>query len=77
MATVKGPAEVRYDARADVLYLRAGEGEVAKSVELAAGITVEYSDGGEIIGVEVLRASRVLGEKVVASLHAKQAGVIG
>jgi len=77
MATVNKPAEVRYDSQADVLYLLAGEGEVAKSVELAPGITLEYDDGGEVVGVEVLRASRVLGEKVVASLHAKQAGVIG
>jgi len=27
-------------------------------------------------GVEILRASKVLTEKVIASLHAKQAGVL-
>ena len=46
-------------------------------MELAPGITLEYGDSGDVVGIEVLRASRVLGEKVVASLHAKQAGVIG
>ena len=49
---------------------------IYRSTEVAPGITLEYGKGGEIVGVEILRASRVLAEKVVASLHAKQAGVL-
>ena len=50
-------------------------GELARSDEVSPGVTVEYNDHGDAIGVEILRASRVFAEPVVASLHAKQVGV--
>ena len=68
--------QTHYDAAKDVLYLVAAQGEVYRSTEVAPGITLEYGKDGEIIGLEILRASQVLAEKVVASLHAKQAGVL-
>ena len=69
-------SKVQYDARADVLYLVYDEGEIARSMEASPGITVEFGDAGNILGIEILRASLVLTEKVIASLHAKQAGVL-
>jgi uncharacterized protein YuzE len=69
-------SKVRYDAKADVLYLVCDDGEIARSIEVSPGITVEFGDAGNILGVEILRASKVLTEKVIASLHAKQAGVL-
>ena len=69
-------AQSRYDAEADVLYLIAEDGPVTRSVEVAPGITIEYGEGEHIVGVEILRASHVLADKVVASLHAKQVGVL-
>jgi uncharacterized protein YuzE len=59
-----------------VLYLVCDEGEITGSIEISPGITVEFSDVGNILGVEIIRASKVLTEKVIASLHAKQAGVL-
>ena len=76
MDRMTSAAVARYDTDADVLYLVAGEGEIARSSEVAPGVSVEFGDGGNVVGVEILRASRVLVERVVASLHAKQAGVI-
>jgi uncharacterized protein YuzE len=69
-------SKVQYDAKADVLYLFSENGEIAHSIEVSPGITVEFGDAGNILGVEILRASKVLTEKVIASLHAKQAGVM-
>ena len=69
-------SETRYDSQADVLYLVSREGEIARSVEVSPGITVEFDDDGDILGVEILHASEVLSTKVIASLHAKQAGVL-
>lgn len=69
--------EARYDTAADVLYLVSAEGEIARSAEVAPGISMEYGDSGEVIGVEILRASKVFGETIVASLHARQAGILG
>jgi len=68
--------QTQYDAGADVLYLVAADGPIHRSIEVAPGITLEYGKDGEVVGLEILRASRVLAEKVVASLHAKQAGVL-
>jgi uncharacterized protein YuzE len=69
-------SKVQYDARADVLYLVCDDGEICRSIEVSPGITIEFGDAGSILGVEILRASKVLTEKVIASLHAKQAGVL-
>jgi uncharacterized protein YuzE len=69
-------SKVRYDAKADVLYLVCDEGEIARSIEVSPGITVEFGDAGNVLGVEILRASKVLTGKIIASLHAKQAGVL-
>ena len=69
-------SEVRYDAEADVLDLVCDEGEITGSIEISPGITFEFGDVGNILGVEIIRASKVLTEKVIASLHAKQAGVL-
>jgi uncharacterized protein YuzE len=69
-------SNVRYDTEADVLYLVCDEGEITGSIEISPGITVEFGDVGNILGVEIIRASKVLTEKVIASLHAKQAGVL-
>ena len=69
-------SEIRYDAKADVLYLFSEEGEISRSVEVSPGITVEFGDAGNILGVEILRASKLFTEKVIATLHAKQAGVL-
>jgi uncharacterized protein YuzE len=69
-------SKTRYDAKTDVLYLLSEEGEIIRSIEVSPGITVEFGDGGNILGVEILRASKVLTEKIIASLHAKQAGVL-
>ena len=71
---VKSKNPARYDASADVLYLVSKKGEVARSEEVSPGITVEYDARDKIVGVEILRASKVLA-KVVASLHAKVSGV--
>lgn len=68
--------QTHYDPTADVLYLVAAGGPVCRSAEVAPGITLEYGEEGEVVGLEILRASQVLAEKVVASLHGKQAGVL-
>ncbi len=69
-------SKVCYDGKADLLYLFSEEGEIARSIEVSPGITVEFGNAGNILGVEILKVSKVLTEKVIASLHAKQAGVL-
>lgn len=51
---------VHYDAKSDVLYLSARRGAEEEYVEIAPGIAVELDGRGQVIGVEVLNASKVL-----------------
>ncbi len=68
--------QVKYDPQADVLYLVSKSGTIEHSQEVSPGITIEHNSEGEVVGVEVLHASKVLTNKVIASLHAHQAGVL-
>jgi uncharacterized protein YuzE len=49
---------VFYDEKEDILYL-AKEGQEAEVVELAPGINAELNNSGDLIGVEVFKASSV------------------
>jgi uncharacterized protein YuzE len=43
-------SKARYDAKADMLYLVSDEGELARSIEVSPGITVEFGEAGNILG---------------------------
>jgi len=49
---------IRYDRAADALYIRIKDDRIVESDAVAPGIIVDYNDKGEIVGVEVLWASR-------------------
>ncbi len=53
--------KVSYDPEADVLYL-AREGQLALVEEVYPGINLELDDRGELLGIEILRASELLRE---------------
>ncbi len=48
-----------YDNEEDVLGIHIQDKEYWKSVELPNGIIIDISKDGEIIGIEVLRASKI------------------
>jgi uncharacterized protein YuzE len=43
-------SKARYYAKADMLYLVSDEDELARSIEVSPGITVEFGDAGNILG---------------------------
>lgn len=49
-----------YDKESDSLFIYLKEGEEEGFEEIAPGINIEFNKNGEIIGVEILRASRFL-----------------
>jgi uncharacterized protein YuzE len=61
--------EVSYDLDNDILYVTR-EGEEEKFVEIAPGINVEMGEGGEILGFEIFKASKVF-KNVVGLLSDK------
>ena len=50
--------KVFYDDEEDILYL-AKEGEKAEVVELSPGVNMELDSNGNLIGVELFKASRM------------------
>ncbi|MBI4050734.1 MAG: DUF2283 domain-containing protein [Candidatus Doudnabacteria bacterium] len=55
-----GKKLIHYDKQGDVLYFGVQKGAEEEYVEIAPGIAVELNSKGEVIGIEVLNASKVL-----------------
>lgn len=62
---------VKYDQASDALYLMMREGEEDEFREVFPGVNIEMDAQGEVLGVEILRASRILGN-VLDSLYRKK-----
>jgi uncharacterized protein YuzE len=63
-----------YFEQEDILHLTMSEGPEVRSVELSPGITVELNDKGELIGIEILKASEFLRDTIAESVQAKLLG---
>ena len=55
----------------DVLHLSISSEKEAGSVEIAPNVTVELNDKGELIGVEILEASRFVRDTVLESVQGR------
>lgn len=51
---------LKYYEDCDVLYFFLKKGEERESIEVAPGVTLELNDKKEIIGIEILDASKFL-----------------
>ena len=60
-----------YFAQEDVLHLAISDEPEAGSVELAPNITVELNHQGEMIGIEILEASRFIRDSIMESVQAR------
>jgi uncharacterized protein YuzE len=63
--------KMTYFDKEDVLYLEISDEPEAGSIELGPNITAELNDKGELIGVEILRASDFIRDSVLESVQAK------
>ena len=50
---------VRYDAKADAIYILTRKGAEEEVVEMAPGVNLELNEQGGVIGIEILNASRL------------------
>ena len=60
MKEKKNKPLVRYDPSSDVLYIAIRKGVEEEFTEVAPGVNVETDDRGNVLGVEILRASHTL-----------------
>lgn len=59
---------LKYYEDSDVLYFFLKESMETKSLEAAPGITIELNDRNEIIGIEILDASKIMQEYILKTL---------
>jgi uncharacterized protein YuzE len=62
---------VHYDPGSDILYIVTKEGTEAAFTEVAPGVNVELDKDGQVLGVEILGASRIL-KNVLEPLYRKK-----
>jgi uncharacterized protein YuzE len=67
--------KIKYFEESDVLYYLISEGEEEEAIELAPGVTVELNKEKEIIGIEILDASRFMNTFVAENFHKKLASI--
>ena len=66
---MKNKKNVFYDKEADVLWIKIADGVEYDSEEISPWVTIEYVAGVDIIGVEVLHASRLFSVNVKGKQH--------
>jgi uncharacterized protein YuzE len=49
--------KIEYDREVDALYVRIQEKFVAKTVEINEGVNIDFDEGGNLIGIEILDAT--------------------
>ena len=64
-------AHMAYFEKDDVLHLAISDESEAGSVEVSPNITAELNSKGELIGIEILRASTFVRDSVLDSVQAK------
>ena len=60
-----------YFEKEDVLHLVLSDGPEVQSVELSPNITAELNDKGELMGIEILKASAFLRDMIMETAQAK------
>jgi uncharacterized protein YuzE len=63
--------KLTYFDQEDVIHLFFAEGQETDSIELSPQITAELNAHGELIGIEILQASRFLRDSILATVPAK------
>ena len=56
--------KVRYDPEVDVLSFVPGDAPLEESGESKPGVMLDYDSGGNVIGIEILDASKRIGDPI-------------
>lgn len=60
----KAREKIYYDRKTDTLWMLIKKGIEEEHKEVSPGVSVELSKKGELLGIEILNASKVLGSKI-------------
>ncbi|MDP3948830.1 MAG: DUF2283 domain-containing protein [bacterium] len=59
MRNSKSKKVIHYDPQSDVFYIGIKRAKEEECIELAPGVNVELDEGGKVIGIEILNASKI------------------
>ena len=68
-------SNMNYFERDDIIHIKVKDGDEAGSVELSPNITAELDEENEIIGIEIIGASKYLRDNILGSAQAKLLGM--
>jgi uncharacterized protein YuzE len=54
---------IRYDKETDIVYISLSSIEISESDEIKPGIILDYAENGEVVGIEILKASKLMGKE--------------
>lgn len=60
----KAKSKIYYDKKTDTLWLNVKSGLEEEYKEVAPGVNIELNKKGEVLGIEILNASKVIGSKL-------------
>lgn len=60
----KANQKIYYDKKTDVLWFNIRSGLEEEYKEVAPGVNLELDKNGELLGIEILNASKILGSKL-------------
>lgn len=61
--------KLHVDREADALYLRLDDSTIVGTEEVSPGVVLDYSESGEVVGVEMLHLSRRSSEMKLSTLE--------
>jgi uncharacterized protein YuzE len=50
--------KLRFDEKADALYLRLDESRIVESAEIQSGIVLDFNEHNQVVGIEILRVKK-------------------
>jgi uncharacterized protein YuzE len=64
-------SNMTYFKKEDILYFEITKGPEANSIEISPNITAELNENGELIGIEILKASHFIRDSILESVPLK------
>ncbi|MDF0556890.1 DUF2283 domain-containing protein [Kamptonema sp. UHCC 0994] len=64
-------AKMAYFEKEDILHLTLSDERESQSVEISPNITVEVNEAGELIGIEIIKASSFILDSILESVQAR------
>ena len=64
-------SNMNYFEKEDIIHIKVKDGEETYSVEISPNVTAELDEKNDIVGVEILNASRYLRDNILETIQAK------